>query len=124
MAFFGSTSMLMAFEEPLRDVYQEQRAKDIFKSLRCAVCEGQSVLDSESDFAKAVRSLVREKISLGLNDEQVYDTLKGSYGKQIMFRPALEGSTLVLWLMPFMLIFGGFVIVLLVLRKNRRDITS
>ncbi len=122
LVFFGSTSMFMAFEEPLKDAYQEQRAKDRFKSLKCEVCAGQSVADSNSEFAVAVRSLVREKIAGGANDEQLYDALKSNYGEQIMFKPAFEDSTILLWLMPFILIFAGFVIVLIVLRKNRRAI--
>jgi len=124
IVFFGWTSMLYAVEYPLKDVYQEGRANDIFRSLKCEVCEGQSVQDSESAFAKAVRGLVREKISSGLNDQQIYDVLKNNYGNKIMFRPPFEGSTVLLWLLPFVLVFCGFVIVLVVLRKNRKDIVK
>ncbi len=122
IAFFGSTSMLMAFEEPLKDAYQEQRAKGIFKALKCEVCAGQSVMDSNSEFAVSARSLVRDKILAGMNDEQIYDTLRNNYGDQIMFKPAFEGNTILLWLIPFILVFAGFIIVLLVLRMNRKAI--
>ncbi len=118
-SLMGFSSVLMAVEQPLKDVYQEQRAKEVFRSLKCAECEGQSVQDSESAFAKAVRAYVRENIAKGFNDEQVYDKLKANYGSQIMFEPPFDGKTALLWLAPFMLIFAGFMVVIFVLRKNR-----
>lgn len=124
MTLFGFSSVLFAVEQPLRDVYKEQRAKEIFKSLRCAVCEGQSVLDSNSEFAKSVRAFVRENVNKGMDDEQVYDVLKSNYGQQIMFKPPFDGETALLWLLPFALIFVGFIVVIFVLRRNKQDQTS
>jgi cytochrome c-type biogenesis protein CcmH len=121
LAYFSFNTVLFAFEEPLKDAYQEQRAKEIFKSLKCEVCQGQSVLDSESDFAKSVKMLVRENISKGLDDEHVYDVLKENYGQQISFRPPFDGETALLWLLPFILIFAGFIAVILVLRRNKLE---
>ena len=121
IALFGFSSVLFAFEQPLKDVYQEQRAKDIFKSLRCEVCAGQSILDSDSDFAKSARELIRDEISKGLNDEQIFDTLKKNYGQQIMFKPPFDGQTVMLWLVPFALIFLGFIFVVFMLRKNKME---
>jgi cytochrome c-type biogenesis protein CcmH len=121
LALFSFSSVLYAVEQPIKDAYQEQRAKDIFKSLKCEVCQGQSILDSESDFAKSARSLIRQKIEAGLNDEQIYDTLKNSYGQQIMFKPPFDGQTVILWLIPFMLVFAGFITVVCVLRKNKEE---
>jgi cytochrome c-type biogenesis protein CcmH len=118
---FGFSSVIFAFEQPLKDAFSEQRAKDIFKSIKCAVCQGQSVLDSESDFAKSVRSLVREKISAGASDEQVYDFLKSNYGEKIMFKPIFDEKTALLWLLPFLLIFVGFIIVVLVLKRKPKQ---
>jgi len=121
IALFGFSSVLFAFEQPLKDVYQEQRAKEIFRSLKCEVCKGQTILDSESDFAKAARELIRQKIEEGKNDEQIYDVLKRNYGQQIMFKPPFDGQTVLLWLTPFILIFIGFIVVVFVLRKNKID---
>jgi cytochrome c-type biogenesis protein CcmH len=121
IALFGFSSVLFAFEQPLKDVYQEQRAKDIFRSLKCEVCKGQTILDSESEFAASARELIRQKILEGKNDEQIYDILKTNYGQQIMFKPPFDEETILLWLMPFILIFAGFMIVVFVLRKNKMD---
>ncbi len=119
IALFGFSSVLYAIEQPLKDVYKEQHAKEIFKSLKCEVCKGQSVLDSDSDFARSARELIRQKISEGQNDEQIYDVLKANYGEQIMFKPPFNEKTILLWLIPFMLVFSGFIAVIFVLRKNK-----
>ena len=119
ISLLSFSSVLMALEQPLKDVYQEQRAKEIFKSLKCAVCAGQSVQDSDSEFAKSVRSFVRENISRGLNNEQVYDILRNNYGAQIMFKPPFDGKTALLWLAPFILILIGFLVVISVLKRNK-----
>ncbi len=122
IALFGFSSVLFAFEQPLKNAMSEKHAHEIFKSLRCKMCEGQSVLDSDSDFAKSVRQLVREKLDDGLDDEQIYDMLKNNYGSDIMFRPPFDEHTAILWLLPFIMIFAGFMVVIKVLRKNRTEI--
>jgi len=119
MILCSFSSVLYAFEEPLKNVYQEKRSKEIFKSLRCAVCAGQSIDDSDTQFARSIRSLVRTKVAQGSTDEQIYDLLKHSYGEAIMFRPPFNDATALLWILPFALIFLGFISVIFVLRKSK-----
>ena len=83
----------------------------IAKNLRCLICQGQSVYDSQSDFALSVKELINNRIEDGDNDEDIYKYLKTKYGDWIMYDPQLNKNTILLWLLPLILfIFGGLLI--------------
>ena len=86
----------------------------ITKNLRCLICQGQSVYDSQSDFALSMKILIQNKIDEGKNDEQIYDFLKSKYGEWIVYDPEINKNTVLLWVLPLILfVFGG----ILILRK-------
>ncbi len=94
----------------------------IFKNLRCLICQGQSIYDSQSDFSESMKLVVREKLSLGMTEQEVYIFLKDKYGTWILYDPQFEKNTFFLWLIPlFLFIFGGILIVrkLDVLKKKQ-----
>ena len=83
----------------------------ISKNLRCLICQGQSVYDSQSDFAISVRELIKKKIEDGNSDEDIYEYLKNKYGDWIMYEPELDKKTALLWILPLILfVFGGLLI--------------
>ena len=83
----------------------------ILKNIRCLICQGQSVYDSESDFASSIKLIVDQKINLGSNEEQIYEFLRKKYGDWIIFDPKLNKNTYILWLLPLLLfLFGGAII--------------
>ena len=87
------------------------RIDTLSKSLRCLICQGQSVYDSQSDFALSVKELINNKIEDGYSDEDIYNYLKTKYGDWIMYDPQLNKNTILLWLLPLILfIFGGLLI--------------
>ena len=87
------------------------RIDTLSKSLRCLICQGQSVYDSQSDFALSVKELINNKIKDGYSDEDIYNYLKTKYGDWIMYDPQLNKNTILLWLLPLILfIFGGLLI--------------
>ena len=92
----------------------------ITKNLRCLVCQGQSIYDSDSEFAISIKFLVKKKLNEGLTEKQIYDYLKGKYGEWILYDPEFVKNTYFLWLLPiFMFIFGGVTIFkLFIIRKN------
>ena len=91
-----------------------QKVDKISKNLRCLICQGQSVYDSQSDFALSMKILIQNKIDEGKNDEQIYDFLKNKYGEWIVYDPEINKNTLLLWVLPLILfVFGG----ILILRK-------
>ena len=91
-----------------------EKVDQISKNLRCLICQGQSVYDSQSDFALSMKILIQNKIDEGKNDEQIYDFLKNKYGEWIVYDPEINKNTVLLWVLPLILfVFGG----ILILRK-------
>ena len=83
----------------------------ILKNIRCLICQGQSVYDSESDFASSIKLIVDKKIIEGSTDEQIYEFLRDKYGDWIIYDPELNKNTYILWLLPLLLfLFGGAII--------------
>ena len=83
----------------------------ITKNLRCLVCQGQSVYDSDSEFANSLKALVDEKIQEGFSEKQIYDYFKEKYGDWILYDPGINKNTYVLWLLPLLIfLIGGAII--------------
>ena len=83
----------------------------ILKNIRCLICQGQSVYDSESDFASSIKLIVNKKIKDGMSEDQVYEFLRERYGDWIIYDPQLNKNTYVLWLLPLLLFLVGGAII-------------
>ena len=80
-------------------------------NLRCLICQGQSVYDSQSDFALSIKILIKNKIEEGKSEKQIYDYLKNQYGEWIVYDPEFNKKNIVLWIFPLILFtFGGLLI--------------
>lgn len=92
----------------------------ITKNLRCLICQGQSVYDSDSEFANSLKLVVEDKISQGYKEDQIYKFLSEKYGAWILYDPKLDENTYVLWALPLLLFLLGGVIILknLKIKKN------
>ena len=92
----------------------------ITKNLRCLICQGQSVYDSDSEFAISLKLVIKNKIQQGMSEEQIYSFLKIKYGEWILYEPEFNKNTYFLWLLPIlMFIVGGAIIFkLFIIRKN------
>ena len=94
--------------------------KEVQKNLRCLVCQGQSISDSNSDFAQTVKMVVDDLINEGLTEEEIYSFMSDKYGEWIVFKPQLNVQNSLLWILPYMaLILGGFFIIKLFDKKNK-----
>tara|TARA_B110001452_G_scaffold168082_1_gene140462 strand:- start:778 stop:1146 length:369 start_codon:yes stop_codon:yes gene_type:complete len=84
----------------------------ILKNIRCLICQGQSVYDSESDFASSIKLIVNKKIHEGMSEDQVYKFLIEKYGNWIIYEPTLSKNTYILWLLPLLLFsLGGAIMI-------------
>ena len=91
----------------------------ILKNIRCLICQGQSVYDSESDFATSIKLVVDKKIDESLSEEQIYEFLREKYGDWVIYDPKLNKNTYILWLLPLLLFFlGGAIIIKKTIFKN------
>jgi cytochrome c-type biogenesis protein CcmH len=98
---------------------QEARATELMTELRCLVCQGQSIHDSDAEMAGDMRHLVRTRIAAGESPEQIRGFLIDRYGTWVSYQPRLDRDTIVLWLAPLILLAGGAVLVLRRLKVRR-----
>ena len=92
-------------------VQANQDVDKISKNLRCLICQGQSVYDSQSDFALTIKMLIKDKLQEGESEDEIYDYLKTLYGEWIVYDPEFNKKNLLLWVLPLILfIFGGLLI--------------
>ena len=82
----------------------ETRARNLQRQLRCLVCQGESIDESNSDFSADIRHLVRQQIAAGKSDQQIQDFLVARYGDFILMKPPVEPDTWLLWLAPFLVL--------------------
>ena len=83
----------------------------ITKNLRCLICQGQSVFDSDSDFAISLKLVVKNKIDEGFSEDQIYKFLTKKYGEWILYDPQFNKNTYILWFLPLLIfLFGGAII--------------
>ena len=103
--------LVTSFSELRSDEINNVLKNKILKNIRCLVCQGQSVYDSESEFASSIKLIVDRKINEGLKEKQIYQFLREKYGEWVIFDPQLNKNTYVLWLLPLLLfLFGGAII--------------
>tara|TARA_B110000444_G_scaffold129880_1_gene122185 strand:+ start:486 stop:854 length:369 start_codon:yes stop_codon:yes gene_type:complete len=79
----------------------------ILKNIRCLICQGQSVYDSESEFASSIKLIVDIKINEGLKEDMIYEFLREKYGDWIIYEPQINKNTYILWLLPLLLFLIG-----------------
>ena len=91
----------------------------ITKNLRCLICQGQSVYDSDSEFANSLKLVVKNKIDQGFSEDQIYNFLTEKYGEWILYDPQFNKNTYLLWFLPLlMFIFGGTMIFKKLIKKK------
>ena len=102
--------LILFYFSPLKANEIELQNK-ITKNLRCLVCQGQSVYDSDSEFAISLKLLIQNKIKEGWSDKQIYNFLTDKYGEWILYDPKLNKNTYLLWFLPILtLLFGGAIV--------------
>ena len=89
----------------------DTRVNKISKNIRCLVCEGQSVYESNSDFARDIKNYVKKEIIDNKSDKEIYDFLISKYGQSIIFNPPFSIKNIMLWLTPaIFFIIGAYII--------------
>ena len=108
LALLASPAFAVQPDEMLKDPGLEARAREISRNLRCPVCQGEDIDDSNAPISRDLRLAVRERLVAGDNDAQVVDYVVARYGEFVLFTPRAQGSSLILWLAgPAMLLAGA-----------------
>lgn len=103
--------LFIGFSELKSDEKNIELKNKILKNIRCLICQGQSVYDSESDFASSIKLVVDRKINEGLKEEKIYKFLREKYGDWVIYDPKLNKNTYILWLLPLLLFWVGGAII-------------
>ncbi len=90
----------------------DDKVKKLTLELRCMTCQNQSIHDSDSDFSKDIKKIVKEKFEEGLNEKEIKEFLTKRYGEYILFKPYFNSKNLFLWLFPFILLIFSMMILL------------
>ena len=91
----------------------------ILKNLRCLVCQGQTVQDSNSEFALIIKSVVKDKIKEGNNEKEIYKFLSEKYGDWILLNPPFKKNSYLLWFLPYLLFILGIILLFFLLKKPK-----
>ena len=102
--------LVTSFSELKSDEANDVLKNKILKNIRCLICQGQSVYDSESEFASSIKLIVDRKINEGMMEDSIYEFLREKYGDWIVYDPQLNKNTYILWLLPLLLFLVGGVI--------------
>jgi cytochrome c-type biogenesis protein CcmH len=121
-----SAAALQAQQEPLvfDTAEQEARFTDLTTELRCLVCQNQNLADSDAPLAHSLREEIYEMMMAGQDDEQIKKFLIDRYGDFVLYRPAIKGNTLALWLMPGILLGLGAIALFFTVRSRNRKLAA
>lgn len=109
-------ALALGVDAPLPDPAAEARVQEIANSLRCLVCQNQTIAESDADLARDLRGIIREQIAEGADDGQIRGYLVSRYGEWILMRPPFNWRNALLWTAPALLLLAGIAVI----ARNRR----
>ncbi len=116
-----SVAQIKVDQEPLvfDNPQQQERFNNLTEELRCLVCQNQNLADSDAPLAHDLRSEIFDMMQAGKTDDEIKSFLIERYGDFVLYRPPVQGNTLVLWLAPVFLLLGGGAVVVFGIRKRK-----
>ncbi|MFA7096150.1 MAG: cytochrome c-type biogenesis protein [Gammaproteobacteria bacterium] len=99
---------------------QEARVKALSESLRCLVCQNQSIAESNADLAQDLRGQVERMVQSGATDDEIIGYMVERYGDFVLYKPPVKPSTYLLWAGPFLLLLAGMAVFVRVLARRNR----
>ena len=106
------------------DPVLEKKVMALSEELRCLVCQNQTIADSHAELAVDLKNQVREMLQKGKSEEEIKRYMVERYGDFVLYRPAVQTNTWLLWLGPFVLLVGGLAFLLLKLRQRNRKVAA
>ena len=118
---FFFNNELQVFAKSINDeININNRTREISQNIRCLVCQNQSIDESNSELAKDLKILIKEKLINGDSDEEIYGFLKERYGDYILLKPPLNLNTVILWFLPFIVLMFGSIMIFKIIKSNKR----
>jgi cytochrome c-type biogenesis protein CcmH len=116
---FAPAALAVEPGEMLKDPALEARARTLSQTLRCMVCQNESIDESNAPLARDLRILVRERIQQGDSDAEVRAFLVARYGEFILLTPRFDARTILLWGAPILVLLAGGIGVFVTIRRRR-----
>ena len=102
----------------ISSTFSEEQTTNITKNLRCLICQGQTIHESNSDFAESMKKYIKSELENGKTNEEIFSSLVKKYGQWIVYDPGISRNTLLLWSLPLLLfLIGGAIIAKKIFRK-------
>ena len=118
---FFFNNELKVFAKSIDDeISINNRTREISQNIRCLVCQNQSIDESNSELAKDLKILIKEKLILGDSDEEIYGFLKERYGDYILLKPPLNLNTVILWFLPFIVLMFGSIMIFKIIKSHQK----
>ena len=103
----------------ISSTFSEEQTINITKNLRCLICQGQTIHESNSDFAESMKKYIKSELENGKTNEEIFSLLVKKYGQWIVYDPGISRNTLLLWSLPLLLfLIGGVIITKKILKKH------
>ena len=107
-----SQNILLAETSNSGENFIINKTREISQNIKCLVCQNQSIDESNSEIAKDLKVLIKNKLKDGVSDNEIYNFLRDRYGDSILLKPPLKTNTILLWFLPFIiLVFGSFFVI-------------
>ena len=102
----------------LSSTFSEEQTINITKNLRCLICQGQTIHESNSDFAESMKKYIKGELENGKTNDEIFSYLIKKYGQWIVYDPGISKNTLLLWTLPLLLfLIGGVIIAKRIFKK-------
>ena len=102
----------------ISSTFADEQTINITKNLSCLICQGQTIHESNSDFAESMKKYIKGELENGKTDEEIFSSLVEKYGQWIVYDPGISRNTLLLWALPLLLfLIGGAIIAKKIFRK-------
>ena len=108
----------------LQSIEVNSELNEIYKNLRCLICQGQSIADSNSDFVSTIKLVVQDQIKEGRTKDEIYNFLISKYGEWIVYQPSLNKKNLLLWFLPYLILALGGLLIFFITRKSKHNKTN
>ena len=120
LVFTASPVLAIDTERAFDDPAQQARYEKLARELRCVTCRSQSIADSNVELAADLRRQIRELMRSGKSDQEIMQYMTDRYGDYVLYKPPLAARTVLLWAAPVLLVLGGAVAAIVVIRRKAK----
>lgn len=120
LIFASAPLLAIDTERAFEDPEQQARYEKLARELRCLVCRSETIADSNAELARDLRRQLRELMAAGKSDQEIMQYMTDRYGDYVLYKPPLAARTVLLWAAPMLLVLGGAIAAIVVIRRKAK----